>query len=98
VSDADRDSVVRNLGEHASVGRLTLAELEDRASKAPEAKTQGELDALTSDLPGAGSIAAESAGKRPRGVRWTVSVLGSAVYKARARDRHHQRDHDPGRR
>jgi hypothetical protein len=88
VSDADRDSVVRELGGHASVGRLTLAELEERASKALEAKTRGELDALTSDLPdGSQSDASQSAaqpGAKPRrGVRWLVSILGSARYKAR---------------
>ena len=85
VSDADRDSVVKELGEHASVGRLTLTELEERASKALEAKTRGELDALTSDLLDSGSLAVQPEAKRHRGVRWLVSVLGSAGYKARSR-------------
>ena len=31
VSDAERDAVLRTLGDHAAVGRLTLDELEDRS-------------------------------------------------------------------
>jgi hypothetical protein len=86
VSDADRDSVVRALGEHASTGRLTLAELEDRTGQALAAKTQSELDVLTSDLPAVSATAAVAAATpRPRGVRWLVSILGSAVYRPRAR-------------
>jgi hypothetical protein len=84
VSDADRDSVVRELGEHASVGRLTLAELEERSGKALEAKTRRELDSLTSDLPGAGNAGSQPEAKRRRGVRWLVSILGSATYRARS--------------
>ena len=51
VSDAERDATIHTLGEHAAVGRLTLDELEDRASQALAARTRGELAALTSDLP-----------------------------------------------
>lgn len=51
VSDAERDDVVRTLGDHAAVGRLTLDELEDRSGRALTAKTRGELATLTSDLP-----------------------------------------------
>lgn len=89
VSDAERDAVVRTLGEHASVGRLTLDELEDRSSKALAAKTRGELDVLTSDLPDADAPAVVSGAKpevRQRGrVRWLVSILGSAIHTARSR-------------
>ena len=51
VSDAERDAVLRTLGDHAAVGRLTLDELEDRSGRALTAKTRGELATLTSDLP-----------------------------------------------
>ena len=34
VSDAERDAVLRTLGDHAAVGRLTLDELEDRSGRA----------------------------------------------------------------
>lgn len=91
VSDAERDVVVRTLGEHASVGRLTLDELEDRSSKALAAKTRGDLDALLSDLPdpGAQPVLAQRqpvAGARPRGkARWMVSIIGSGSHSPRFR-------------
>ena len=73
VSDAERDATLRTLGEHAAVGRLTLAELEDRAGQALEARTRGELATLTSDLP------AEQAPARVRQpVRWMVAIMGGS--------------------
>jgi hypothetical protein len=50
-SDADRDEVVAALSEHFQAGRLTTEELEDRTGGALSARTLGELDALTADLP-----------------------------------------------
>ncbi|MGH3164980.1 MAG: DUF1707 SHOCT-like domain-containing protein [Trebonia sp.] len=67
-----------------SVGRLTLDELEDRSSRALTAKTRGELDALTSDLPRAGAPAQPEAQPRRR-ARWLVSILGSAIHAGRSR-------------
>jgi hypothetical protein len=97
VSDAERDAVVRVLGEHASVGRLTLDELEERSAKALEAKTRGDLAALTADLPAesaaAGSAADITTGapsavlpaKPRRPVRWLVSVIGGGHHSGRFR-------------
>jgi Domain of unknown function (DUF1707) len=50
-SDAERDEVVAALSEHFQAGRLTTEELEDRTGRALAARTLGELDALTTDLP-----------------------------------------------
>src|SRR5215210_4693036 len=50
-SDADRDRAVELLRGHAAVGRITVEELDERCSEALAAKTFGELDALTADLP-----------------------------------------------
>jgi len=50
-SDAERDEVVAALSEHFQAGRLTTQELEDRTGLALSARTLGELDALTTDLP-----------------------------------------------
>ena len=50
-SDAERDAVVAALGEHFQAGRLTTEELEDRTGRALAARTVGELDELTTDLP-----------------------------------------------
>jgi hypothetical protein len=50
-SDADREVVVAALQEQVGEGRLTLAEFEERSGQAYEAKTVGDLRALTKDLP-----------------------------------------------
>jgi hypothetical protein len=50
-SDADRAAVADVLGGHLSAGRLTVAEFDDRLSRAYAARTYGELAELTTDLP-----------------------------------------------
>lgn len=50
-SDADRDRVVETLRDHGAAGRLTTDELEERTDLALAARTNGELDALLTDLP-----------------------------------------------
>jgi Domain of unknown function (DUF1707) len=50
-SDADRDAVVAALSENFQAGRLTTEELEDRTGLALAARTLGQLDELTADLP-----------------------------------------------
>jgi hypothetical protein len=50
-SDQDRDSAAELLSEAYAVGRLSREELDDRATVAFSAKTQGELRDLTADLP-----------------------------------------------
>ncbi len=50
-SDADRDAVVADLGEHFQAGRLTTAELDERTGLALTARTYGELAELQADLP-----------------------------------------------
>jgi hypothetical protein len=50
-SDADRDAVVTALSENFQAGRLTTEELEDRTGRALAARTLGQLDELTADLP-----------------------------------------------
>ncbi|MFI1098416.1 DUF1707 domain-containing protein [Streptomyces sp. NPDC020917] len=51
VSDADRDRVAARLQHHYAVGRLTLPELEERVALVYRARTRGQLDAVTADLP-----------------------------------------------
>jgi hypothetical protein len=55
-ADSDRAAVATLLGEHMAAGRLTVAEYEDRLARAYAAKTYGELDALTADLPSAAPV------------------------------------------
>jgi hypothetical protein len=50
-SDADRERVVERLRRAAAEGRLAVDELEDRVALALAAKTHGDLQALTADLP-----------------------------------------------
>jgi len=50
-SDADRERAVELLRGHAAVGRLDVDELDERCARAFSAKTFGELDELTADLP-----------------------------------------------
>jgi hypothetical protein len=87
VSDAERDAVLRTLGDHAAVGRLTLDELEDRSGRALAAKTRGELATLTSDLPQeagqAGATAQAPARRQP--VRWMVAIMGGSHRRGRFR-------------
>jgi len=82
VSDADRDAVLRTLGDNAAVGRLTLDELEDRSGRALTAKTRGELATLTSDLPAQGVTAPPS---RKTPVRWMVAIMGGSHRRGRFR-------------
>ena len=51
-SDAEREQVSRQLGEHAAAGRLTPEELDERLDAAYAARTHAELDRLLEDLPG----------------------------------------------
>ena len=87
VSDAERDAVVRTLGDHAAVGRLTLDELEERSGRALTAKTRGELATLTSDLPREagqpGELSPVPSRKKP--VRWMVAIMGGSHRRGRFR-------------
>jgi hypothetical protein len=50
-SNAEREKTVQILQHAVGEGRLTMAEFEERAQIAYEAKTRAELDALITDLP-----------------------------------------------
>ena len=52
-SGGERDQVVALLQRHFADGRLTQAELEERAGAALAARTRDQLRALTADLPDA---------------------------------------------
>ena len=82
VSDAERDAVLKTFGDHAAAGRLTLDELEERAGRALEAKTRGELTSLTTDLPAAAAEVQPSA-RKP--VRWMIAIMGGSHRRGRFR-------------
>jgi hypothetical protein len=50
-SDVDRDRVAEALRQAAGDGRLTLSELEERLDATFRARTYGELEPITADLP-----------------------------------------------
>jgi hypothetical protein len=52
-ADSDRTAVATVLGQHMSAGRLTMDEYDERLARAYAAKTYGELEQLTADLPAA---------------------------------------------
>lgn len=52
ISDTERDAAVQSLREHASVGRLSLEEFDERMEAALAARTQRDLVRLFEDLPG----------------------------------------------
>ena len=86
VSDAERDETLRILGEHASVGRLTLDELEERSSRALAAKTRGELATLVGDLPrevAQDDRPASAMARKP--VRWMVAIMSGSHRRGRFR-------------
>ncbi|WP_052459615.1 DUF1707 domain-containing protein [Tessaracoccus massiliensis] len=51
IGDAERDEAVGMLREHHATGRLGSDEFDDRMSRALQARTRSELDALFLDLP-----------------------------------------------
>jgi len=63
-SDADRDTAVDILCAAAAEGRLTLAELDERAGAALSARTTCELGALIADLSGPWTPVPSSASAR----------------------------------
>jgi DUF1707 SHOCT-like domain len=50
-ADSDRAAAATVLGEHMAAGRLTVDEYDERLSRAYAARTYGELEQLTADLP-----------------------------------------------
>ena len=94
VSDAERDRAVSFLRDHCTDGRLTLDEFSDRVGVVYGARTAGEIEQVTYDLPAlsnAGTLsppAAQSTAtptRRSQAVKWVVSVFGGNQQKGRWR-------------
>jgi hypothetical protein len=65
-SDADRERVAEALRQHHVEGRLDAEELTQRLDQAYAAKTLGDLDVITTDLPPIRTPARAGAPLRPR--------------------------------
>jgi Domain of unknown function (DUF1707)/Cell wall-active antibiotics response 4TMS YvqF len=84
VSDAEREATVVRLREAGGEGRLTLEELAERVERADAARTRGDLDALTADLPaGSGARVLPDTPRKER--RWVVAIMGGEQRKGRWR-------------
>jgi len=92
VADADREHAAGELREHLIAGRLTQEEFEERLARAYQAKTRGELDALSADLPMSSASVQRARGERRSHLRrrlWQeaggaagVSLLCVAIWAA----------------
>jgi hypothetical protein len=80
-SDDERHRVAALLEEHASAGRITLGELEERVGRAYAATTRAELAELTRDLPAPSQAPARTG----RISRWFVAILGGSTRRGRTR-------------
>ena len=90
-SDAERDVVATRLREAHAEGRLTVEEFSERLDAALAARTRGDLDALTRDLPPAPAPArrrprtgdeaapARRGGSQPTGLQAAWGVWAFAV-------------------
>jgi len=80
-SDADRDAVLAELGEHFQAGRLTLEEFDERSDLALHARTYGDLADLTGDLPAPRRPPAARPTPRSRNVgpRLPVAAIAAAL-------------------
>ncbi|HEY3764559.1 MAG TPA: DUF1707 domain-containing protein [Gaiellales bacterium] len=76
VADADRESAVVALREHAVAGRLTLEELAERVGSALAATTRGQLEGALGDLPAADPSQPEPADQRVVALFGDVSRSG----------------------
>ncbi|GAA3924276.1 DUF1707 domain-containing protein [Actinomadura viridis] len=56
VGDAERDAVTAALHDHFAAGRLDRQELDERLGATLAAKTQGDLRAVVTDLPGSNGL------------------------------------------
>jgi hypothetical protein len=75
-SDTDRAAVADVLGAHMSAGRLTVAEYDERLTRAYASKTYGELAELTADLPSSPPSAPRPAGPGAAGTGAHASTAG----------------------
>ncbi|WP_129710868.1 DUF1707 SHOCT-like domain-containing protein [Haloactinopolyspora alba] len=82
-SDAEREQVVEALSEHATTGRLTLAELEERITLAYRATTRDEIDQLVTDLPASDRSAPAPEPSRRKLTRWILAVMGGSDKRGR---------------
>jgi class 3 adenylate cyclase len=86
VTDAEREAMVARLQRACSEGRLTLDEFSERVGAALEARTAGDLEQLTFDLPALEAPPATPAMPAPpsrRTTSWVVGILSGSDHRGR---------------
>ena len=86
IGDAEREATAAGLREHFAAGRLTLEEFQHRLGAVFAAKTEGDLSAVTHDLPyvstSPGGLPADSRGStggaRRAGAGWRAGAPGGS--------------------
>ena len=73
-SDAERNAYADLLRRHHAEGRLDTDELEERLERCYAAKTRGQLDALTTDLPRRQLATRHRRGPIPRPLACLVAI------------------------
>jgi hypothetical protein len=76
-ADRDRAAVAAVLGEHMAAGRLTVDEYDQRLTRTYAARTYGELDALTADLPAITPATRPVERPSAPSTAWTVATHGA---------------------
>jgi class 3 adenylate cyclase len=90
-SDAEREYVVDVLRAHCSEGRIDLDEFSERINRVYAARTIGELNDITNDLPvpmPASDVTArgeEQVGRVRKAVRWTIGIMSGPARRGRWR-------------
>jgi class 3 adenylate cyclase len=82
-TDAEREAMVARLQTACSEGRLTLDEFSERVSAALEARTTGDLERLTTDLPVVTAPAPPVPEPHRRTTSWAIGIMSASDHKGR---------------
>src|SRR6478672_8251221 len=86
ISDAERNDAVELLRHHCAEGRITLDEFSDRVGAVFEARTTGDLELVTHDLPAtAAPPPPETTNRRKRAKQWVFAMMSGTVRRGRWR-------------
>ena len=80
VSDAERDAVIRDLGEHFEAGRLDLAEFKERSEQAIRSRTRRDLSEVSTDLPSLAKASVERRDHLRVRPRMMIAIVIVAIF------------------
>lgn len=78
-SDAEREQTVATLRMHVADGRITMDEFSDRSAAAYDARTLGDLAAVTADLPPTPHAHWEQDGGQWKRPAWLMTGIAAAT-------------------